>query len=344
MLDTLKLNLEEFEVLPGTDLQLQPPSINAGSGAIGAEHVLWRTNGREVRGVKAWHNSERFNVTLNPRREAPGTQAVCLVQFSVPKVAHGGNYYPTDHKGTVAALAAVQKHLDDIGIKCNVTRASVARLDAAKTIEGREPFSGYAPVLSRLQGKRTERRDYGNMFLWGNTRWEAAFYDKLEEMRRLKLSVAGLPAHSVRAELRALKAVKVREMFGFSTVAQLVDGLDHVRAVYREQMEAQLFRHELPADPVLSSSDLVEQLEAARDRSPYWFRAWFRAWGMQQLARDADALKQAVRLVAPNRMTAYRIIREIEQGEREGLALQKLGPSSTTWGALYDELKEKVLA
>jgi hypothetical protein len=344
MLDTLKLTLEEFEVEPRAEIELQPASINAGSGEMATEHVLWRIGGREVRGMKAWHNSERINITFNPRREAPGTQALCILQFSVPKVATGGNYYPCDFRGTQAALEAVQKHLDDVGIRANLKRATVGRLDAAKTVEAREPFAGYAPVLSRLQGKRTERRDYGNMFLWGNTRWEAAFYDKLEEMRRLKLRVDGLPPNSVRAELRALKAAKVREMFQIERAGELVANLDHIRNTYRVQMEAQLFRHELPEDPLLSRADLVEQLTEARERSHHWFRAWFRAWGMQQLARDAEALKFAVRQVAPDRQTANRIIRDIEQGEREGLALQKIGPSSRTWGALYDELREKVLA
>lgn len=344
MLDTLKLNLEEFEVMPGAELVLQPASINAGSGAIAQEYVLWRSNGREVRGVTAWHNSERINITLNPRREAPGTQAVCLVSFSVPKVAHGGNYYPTDHKGTVAALQAVQKHLDDVGIKCNVQRAAIGRLDAAQTMTMREPFAGYAPVLSRLKGKRVQQVQLGTTFRWGNTRWETCAYDKLEELRHLKQSVAGLPPNSLRMELRALKAAKVREMFGFSTVAELLDGLDHVRAVYRGQMESQLFRHELPEDSVLSRADLVEQLKAAQDGSRFWYRSWLETWAMGQIAPQAEALKDAVRLVAPNRITAHRIVRQIEQAEREGMALKKVGPSSRTWGDLYGELRDKVLA
>jgi hypothetical protein len=344
MLDTLKLTLEEFEVDPRAELELQPASINAGTGELATEHVLWRINGREVRGMKAWHNSERVNITFNPRREAPGTQALCILQFSVPKVATGGNYYPTDYRGTQAALEAVQKHLDDVGIRANLKRATVGRLDAAKTVAAREPFAGYAPVLSRLQGKRTERRDYGNMFLFGNTRWEAAFYDKCEEMRRAKVPVAGLPVNSVRAELRALKASKVRELFGIERAGELVDSLDHIRAVYRSHMEEQLFKHELPDDPALSRSDLVEQLTVCKERSRFWYRAWCTGYAMQQLARDADALKYAVRVVASDPKTARRIIKEIEQGEREGLALQQVGPSSRTWGELYDELREKVLA
>jgi hypothetical protein len=344
MLDTLKLSLDEYEVEPHAALDLQHPTVNTATGAYAAEHVLWRNGKREVRGVKAFHNGERINITLKPRIEAPGTQALCLVQFSVPKMANGGNYHATDHKGTQAALDAVAAYLRDFGIKTNVERASVARLDAAKTLETREPFAGYSCVLGRLQGKRTERRDYGNMFLWGNTRWEACAYDKLEEMRRQKISVAGLPANSLRMELRSLTGRKTREMFGFSSVAELRDGLDHVSTVYRAQMEAQMFRHELPEDLMLSRADLVEQMEAARDGSRYWFRTWLQAWAMRELAPDMEAVKHAARVVSPDRKTAHRIVRELEQGEREGLALQKIGGSKRTWGELYNELRDKVLA
>jgi hypothetical protein len=163
-------------------------------------------------------------------------------------------------------------------------------------------------------------------------------------MRRAKVPVAGLPVNSVRAELRALKASKVRELFGIERAGELVDSLNHIRAVYRSHMEEQLFKHELPDDPALSRSDLVEQLTVCKERSRFWYRAWCMGYAMQQLARDADALKYAVRVVASDPKTARRIIKEIEQGEREGLALQQVGPSSRTWGELYDELKEKVLA
>jgi hypothetical protein len=180
--------------------------------------------------------------------------------------------------------------------------------------------------------------------LWGNTRWEICGYDKCEEMRRAKLRVDGLPRNSLRMELRALKAAKVRELFGLRTVAELRDGLDHVRQVYRSEMEKQLFKHELPEESLLSRSDLVEQMTAAREGSRFWFRAWLEAWAMEQLAPEAAALKDAVRQVAETRQVGNKIVRQIEQAEREGMALRQVGPSRRTWGDLYNELREKVLA
>ena len=344
MLDTVKLCLDDFDVEPGADIQLQPSAINHASGEHGTEYPLWRNGKFQVRGAKAFHNGEKINVTFNPRREQPGEQALCIVQFSVPKVANGSNFYPTDANGTNEALNTVGKYLHDIGIKTNIERATVGRLDAAKTEAMREPFAGYTPVLSRLEGKRAQRRDYGSTMLWGNTQWEICGYDKREEMSRAKLRTDGLPANALRMELRAMKAQKVRSLFGLRTVRELRDGLDHVRDVYRSEMEKQLFKHELPEATLLSRAELVEQLTAAKEGSRFWFQTWLQAWAMEQLAPEAAALKDAVRQVADNRETANRVCRQIEQGEREGLALRAVGPSKRTWGDLYNELRDKVLA
>jgi hypothetical protein len=65
---------------------------------------------------------------------------------------------------------------------------------------------------------------------------------------------------------------------------------------------------------------------------------------MEQLAPEAAALKDAVRQVAPDRQTGDRICRQIEQAEREGMALRQVGPSRRTWGDLYSELRDKVLS
>lgn len=340
----MKLCLDDFQVQPDADLQLQSATVNTGTGEMGASYPLWRNGKLTVRGAKAFHNSERVNVTFNPRREAPGEQALCIVQFSVPKVASGGNYYPTDAAGTQEALNTVGKYLHGIGIHTNLERATVGRLDAAKTESMREPFAGYLPVLSRLEGKRARRRDYGDTMLWGNTRWEACAYDKLEEMRHLKLRTDGLPPNSLRMELRALKAAKVREMFGLKTVSELRDALDHVREVYRSEMEKQLFKHELPDESPLSRTNLVEQLAAYKEVERFWLRAWMEARVMEQIAPQAAALKDAVRQVAETRQVGNKMVRQIEQWERESLALQKIGPSSRSWGELYNELRDKVLS
>ncbi len=344
MLDTLALVLDEYTVTSGADLQVQPPTVNAGSGELAAEHLLWRSGGREARGVKAFHNGERVAVSLKPRHEAPASQALCIVRFSVPKMATGSNYYPATPAATQTVLSDAGKYLQGIGIKTNIERATLARVDAAQTYTMREPFDGYAPVLRHLRGKRSSSREYEGMFLWGNKSWEICSYDKREEMRRLKESVAGLPANSLRMEVRGLTGKKVEAMFGLRTVAQLRDGLDVVSESYRAQLEAQLFRHELPEASSSSRADLVAQMMACKETDRFWFPRLAMLHFMAEFADDPGALKYAIRVASDNRDTANRLCRMVDQMTHEARALREVAPGKRTHGELYDELREKVLA
>lgn len=343
MLDTLKLSLTDYEISSNPDLQVQPPTVNLGTGEVVGNNLLWRSDGREVIGAKAFHNGEDFNVTLRPSDNKTVASALCLVQFSVPKVATGSNYHAVDHYGTEKALEAVQRYLDKVGIKTNVRTARVSRLDAFKTVLAEESFPAYAPVLSMLKGQRMAKRDYGTTFLWANGQSEICAYDKLEEMSRRKASVADLPANSVRFEVRALKARKVRDWLGIQSAGELPDALDHVRAKYTEAMEKHLFKPELSERHVLSAKTIEAQMTYAQNKHRYGFPAFLKAYGLQQLSQDLEAVKEAIRAVYPNRATQQRMFRELDQARVDAAAMQVLGPSKRPIGELYAELREKVL-
>jgi hypothetical protein len=343
MLDTLKLSLTDYEISSSPDLQVQPPTVNLGTGEVVGHHLLWRSRGGEIVGAKAFHNGESVNITLRPSDNKTFASALCLVQFSVPKVATGSNYHAVDHHGTQAALDAVQKYLDKVGIKTNVKTARVSRLDAFKTVEADESFPAYSPVLSMLSGQRMAKRDYGTTFLWANTQAEICAYDKLEEMSRHKQPVAHLPTNSLRFEVRALKGRKVRDWLGIENAGELPGALDHVRDCYNGMMEKHLFRPELSERHVLSAKTIELQLRQAKSTERFWFRSWLSALAMQQLAQDLEAVKEAVAAVTDSRTQRSRILRELEQARVDAAALQILGPSKRPLGELYSELREKVL-
>jgi hypothetical protein len=344
MLDTLKLSLTDYYVSSNPDLQVQPPTVNLGTGEVVGSNLLWRSGGREVVGAKAFHNGEDVNITLRPSDNKTFTSALCLVQFSVPKVVTGSNYHATDYKGTEAALEAVQKYLDKVGIKTNVKTARVSRLDAFKTVEADEGFEAYSPVLSMLKGQRMAKRDYGTTFLWANTQSEICAYDKLEEMSRRKQSVSHLPTNSVRFEVRALKGRKVRDWLGISSAGELPQALDHVRDCYNATMQKHLFKPELSEHHVLRAKTIEAQLLQVMGTERYWFRSWLNAVALERLAPELEAVKVAIKALPASRPQRDRILRELEQARIDAAALRVLGPSKRPIGELYSELREKVLA
>ena len=72
-----------------------------------------------------------------------------------------------------------------------------------------------------------------------------------------KLSVAGLPKHPLRFELRAFSALKIRNTYGFNTVSDLLDGYDSIQAVYQKTLKEQLFKFSTSDIESMCHSELV---------------------------------------------------------------------------------------
>lgn len=345
MLDTLKLSLTEYSVSSDAQFQVQPGLLDNATGELVGNNRLWSAGGRTVTGSRAWHNGENFNITIKPNPHAPCAQPLCLVQFSVPKVATGTNFRAVDAAGTTRALAQAQKYLRDIGIKTKLASAAVSRLDAFRNAECSEPFAAYHPVLATLQGQRMRRRDYGRTLLWENTLSELCAYDKLEEMVRNKHSIEGLKRNVLRFEARALKMQKVRAWLGIENAGQLPDALPHIEQQYREMMRKQLFKGEVSHASKLTQGQVREQLEAAKEHcGREWFEKYLLAVAYNALGGDVEAVKAALLEVAGTRQAARKMTKKLEEAHLDAVATSIQGSSRRPLGELYTELREKVLA
>lgn len=345
MLDTLKLSLTDYSVSSNAQLQVQPGLIDNATGELVGNNKLWTSEGRVVTGSRAWHNGEAINITVKPNTHTTGAPALCLVQFSVPKLAEGTNYRATDSRGTSRALRAVQSYLAEVGINTNLKTAAVSRLDAFKVAVCSEPFDAYQPVFATLQGQRMRRRDYGRTFLWENTLQEICVYDKLEEMRRNKHSVEGLPPNSLRFELRALKMQKVRSWLGIENAGELVANLDHIEHEYREMMRKQLFKGEVSQAAKLTQGQFQERIEAAKEHGGReWFSKLLLAHAYNALGGDVEALKAALSEVGGSRQAVHKMTKKLEEAHLDAVAMSIQGSSRRPLGELYTELREKVLA
>ncbi len=346
MIDTLKLSLTDYSVSCDADLIVQPPTRNNATGEIAGNFNLWCSGSGWVEGSKAFHNGEDFNVTFKPGHSPQGDSVLCLVQFSVPKVANGSNYHPTDSKGTEAALSGIDARLRGVGISTNIQTAKLSRLDAFKTLETAEPYECYHPVLSMLRGQRMAKRDYGTTFLWGNQSQEICAYDKRVEMQQRKVALDGVPDHPLRFEWRLLKGRKVRESLGgISSVADLLAGYDHVRQSYVATMEKQLFHRSVKEITTITASTLIDQLntlKAANKR--YWFDDFLRAHGLSAVLSNMDAVHYAVKAVSDNPSTRRKIMRKLDAAQMDAALMKIVGPTERTLGELYTELKSKVLS
>src|SRR3972149_8588626 len=70
MIDTVRLNLVDCEIKRSCPLHVQPAIIDYSTGTSFEESDLFRDNtGRIIRGVKAYLNDDKFNLTINPSFE-----------------------------------------------------------------------------------------------------------------------------------------------------------------------------------------------------------------------------------------------------------------------------------
>jgi hypothetical protein len=340
MLDTLKLSLTDFEIMGDACLDVQAGTFNAATGELSSHYPLWCAGGRTVTGSKAFYNADEFNVTVKPVRDDEPMAISCQVQFSVPKVATGSNYEPADFEATKSALKAINSELKGIGIKTNLKTATLSRLDSCKTVNTIEGYQAYEPVLRAMRGKRVRKRDYSNSFLWHNTVQEICVYDKIEEMRVKNRNVAGLPVNSVRFEHRLLKARKIRDSIGLSSVSDLLSGFEQVREGYAKAMRQQLFYHSPEEVQALTVQGVAEQLEHFKATgSRYYVRDYLVAQGVARMAESMDTLLLAVESVSDSRMTLYRARKQVDTAQFDALAMLCSSHSSRTLKDLYNELE-----
>jgi hypothetical protein len=348
MIDTLQLVVEDYDA-SAADLELQPATINVKSGTMNGNFPLYKSGARMVEGRKAFNNEGPCRLTIKaiPARDERGMQPLCTVALEVPKVAADSNYHPTDAKGAEEALQRVQRHLSDIGFKCNLMDAQPSRLDAFRNAVMQEPYSCYAPVLHLLKGSRMEQRGYENGMLWENGVQQVCAYDKIQKMIRDKLAVAGLPSNTIRFEMRLLKSQKVRDTLSVASARELLEKYDALIEMYERTMKKQLFSYSVDAVDAMFASDMKSEMawfQEAVGRN--WLDTWIKACGWKFITQHTtlETVLQVVDELESDRNKMSRIRSKMNKTRFDLEALRCVGPSTRTTGQLYQEMQEKVFA
>jgi hypothetical protein len=342
------VSLTDYEI-KGAQLQLKPATIDTASGQIHGEHLLWSDGDRQFQGSYAFHIDGHFNVQVKPDRNATGTEpkSYCTARFEVPKFAGGHNYQPVDFYGTKDAFQRAEKMLKEVGIHTNIQTAKPCRMDSFGNVAADEPFSCYRGILGMLHGSRMKRRGYEDGFLWENQSAEICVYDKKHQLLHKKADVRGLPKHPIRFELRALQSRKVRSAYGFDTVADLLEGYDHIRVVYQQTMKKQLFRYSGPEIEVLGAHDLqTEFMLYADNYGRNWWQQYLGHRGLNDLLRvtNMDTIMGVWENMEQDKSKRSRMKKSLKEAQFSSEAIKPAWASKRTNIELYNELQEKLLA
>ena len=139
-IDTIKLNLNDYEVEQDNGLEVQPSAYNNKTKEMTGDFQLWEGQ----RGAKAWQNYEDgMSVNIKPK----GSNVYCLVQYSFGRVANKNNFYPVELETMKATLTNTENRLRDLGIHTNIFNASLSRVDPFRNVLLDEKPQSYFKTL-----------------------------------------------------------------------------------------------------------------------------------------------------------------------------------------------------
>jgi len=346
MIDTLKLSLEDYSISSDTCLTVQPATYIAGTGELVSEFPLFTDkSGRAFRGSKAYLNTERLNLTIQPfTRSEKGT--ACFVSFSIPKLHYGNNFYSVGKGGSRAVLKSVEKELKECGIATAIEEAHISRADTFKNIQTEEPFSSYFSLFTLLRARRAQQRSYGTTYLVHNKQQQFCIYDKLVEMESRGVDTSQFPAQTIRFEHRLLNKRKVAKVYGFSQVGELFKGgYEVVRTNQVEEWRKSLFSHSVEEVVLLGANQLENEMRHFQQRyTRNWFSQFLKVYGAYSLAEGVgiEVVRTALQNLESERTKVWRAERLLLDMKREVEMLRVEPGSSKTQAELYNELKTKV--
>lgn len=350
-IDTISLQLGACEFSDDAQLFIQPSAINNMTGEF-IDKVLFETDkGRTVMGKRAYANHEDFQVDVAWAYDNIGVYA----KMSVPKMHYnnGLNFQGVSDTDTINAIDSLQNGLREIGVKTDIWKSRINRVDTFSNIKTEHPFEDYAGVLGCLRARRMKKLNYGaSTFLWHNTQAELTCYDKEQEMRskvaKNKLSktlLDSIPARVARFEHRVKKGRKLESQCQFRYTRELKrDGLRRLKENYIEQF-SDVFKLE-PKDLIsgwLKHEMKNDMVFFQEQHGRNWFSKFLKYRGLAMLVQMAsvDSLRECLLEVTGDRHKALRFEKEMER-----VLDYKPDGDSIEWkniNELYVELKTKLL-
>ena len=346
-LDTVHLKLTDYTIEPDTVLEIHPSAYVVGTGEKKSEFPLYRnTEGEEFRGAFAKLNTPHYQATMKPFSAGGKKSTNLFVNFSVPKVHYGNNFYSVGEEGSQAVFKSIEQELWQAGIHTDIETADLCRIDTFKNIEPEEEFSAYAPLFGMLKMRRGADTAYPEGFLLKNTQQQFCVYDKIAEMQKRKVEVSHFPSQAMRFEHRCMNKDKVQAVFGFTSVNDLFSGgYETVKKQQVSQWKKNLFSHTVEEVIQIGAGVLQEEMRMFKQRfDRNWFDWFLKSYGAYHLAQVAgiEVVKLALQNFEPDRMKVWRAEKVLEQAKREIDMVKQVEGTNKTLGTLYMELQEKV--
>ena len=364
MIDTVHLNLVDYQILPENNLMIT--STYDSKGQLHSDfHLFTDTEGAKVYGREANLKSlSYFGISYKYGKHSRLT-------FSAPSVFNkGNNLNSVDIDGLEYVVDKLEKDLLNNGIVANLRTAKLSRIDFFKNIETDYPYSYYDRIFPYLVLKKRTHEKRNTSYSWKNTQQEYTAYDKVAEIKKnaknrtFKLAILQLQKNILRFEHRFLKSKKIKKtLLGITTLGDLFDNYEEVEQYFYDSLENQLFNHpntmSVMENKTLNSTSVTHnKLEAEiqpyydSGRKQFW-SDFLRDLAIHNLVKEhgKNTIKEALVNVMSNelksskRLKTHRLNRQISQTEARMVLndVSDISGHTVSHSDLYNELKSKVL-
>jgi hypothetical protein len=324
MIDTLRLNLSDCEISSHTPIIIERSPYLHDSQQQFIDYDLFVDNSGEiVTGKKAYYNSEKFNITINPKytlkvdaieekhliefklgdmkvglvnqisKPEEKFNAGVFVQASLPRYLHPTNFNSLSISDEKNVLNQLEKDLAGIGIKTNIWDSTISRIDAFTNLITEENFNSYSNLFSIIQGTRLQNYTYnGETFLWKNGEKQITCYDKIKDLKakiKDETFYGFLPANVMRIETRNLRKRKIRSALGFVNIKDLFKNYDYLKENHRSEIETTIFKYDVTDVERMTGNFIKEDMEYFYKKgSGYWFSNYLKMFGVASLLKLSD--------------------------------------------------------
>ena len=326
MIDTLRINLCDAEIKRSTPLRIQPPILDYSTGRLLNDNDLFIDNsGKIIKGAKAYLNDDKFQLTINPtfiselndengssilkkkkfKRLAPEFQPDLydynyreeeevkgiFLQTSLPKVLNQNNFKTLSRDEIVTAIDLLQEKLKTYGIKTDLRKANLSRIDTFTNIKTDHIFYAYTNLFSLMECSRMKSIGWGEeSFLWRNGQHELMIYDKIKELLLKNPDLrTGVPKNIMRIENRLLRKRKIINDLKIETVGELFDRYEDLKKFHSGVITKKIFKYNLDEIETLTEEDLRRKfIYAKKIYGSRWFHAYCFNFGVWTVSKIID--------------------------------------------------------
>lgn len=176
-IDKLRMTVRDFEIeRPSEQLNIKHRDRKLSTPDRDETGFLLRTKyGADVYGQKIYANIPDV-MSIDISQIPDGTLAL---KIETNPNKHHHQWEPaTEPEQYLAFRRRIETSLSDIGIGCDLSSASISRLDLAKQKRLFQPLGTYHQVFAQIKAKRQQETKHGDTYRVGNGQRQTAIYDK----------------------------------------------------------------------------------------------------------------------------------------------------------------------